>query len=109
MCIGAGVWARYFLYWPETTRRGGSEAKLGVGEHIRKGTATSSPIPNIHLLPCDPLPFSKTPSHHHWREKWRLLDHRPPREMETDSNTDIKTDRNEDIRKQAVSLKAESN
>lgn len=53
LCIGAGVWAHYFLYWPETTRRGGSEVKLGAGEHTRKGTATSSPIPNLHL-PCDP-------------------------------------------------------
>lgn len=62
------------------------------GRRVGEEVTAPPPIPNIYSpIPLSPLP--KTPSDQNRREKRRLLDHRPPREMETDRDTDIKTDR----------------
>lgn len=65
-----------FFMGPE--QAGGEEVKgkWSGRRTYEEVTATSPPIPSLYPLPS-------IPSHHHWRERRRLLDHRPPREMET--------------------------
>ena len=78
-CVGTlcSLWARNNQEGRKRRRRAGKEV-----------TAPQYPA---YTNPTIPLP--KTPSHHHRREKRRLLDHRPPRETEADRDTDAKTDR----------------
>ncbi len=92
-----GTWASalvcgHVMFFMGQEQSEGEEVK-GRGGRRAGEEVTAPPVCSIPPPSHPTIPLPKTPSHHHRREKRRLLDHRPPREVEPDRDTDRKTDR----------------